>query len=107
VHIVQPVALTVQGPAARRETRVEASVGAAQVGAAQRGGDGTTTTLRSGDGAPQEAAEAGRGQLRDFTQQQLNIEMFKLVEPILVMLLLYLSLWKIIPQMNPFQFSNI
>lgn len=51
-----------QGPAAGGETGAEASVGAAQTGDAQRGGDGTTASLRSGDGAPQEAAEAGGGQ---------------------------------------------
>lgn len=54
--------LTMQGPAAGGETRAEASVGAAQTGAAQRGGDGTTAPLRSGDGASQEAAKAGGGQ---------------------------------------------
>ena len=41
-----------QGPAARGETRAEASVGAAQTGAAQGGGDGTTAALGSGDRAP-------------------------------------------------------
>lgn len=51
-----------QGPAAGGETGAEASAGAAQTGAAQGGGDGTTAALRSGDGAPQEAAEAARGQ---------------------------------------------
>lgn len=51
-----------QGPAAGGETGAETSVGAAQAGAAQGGGAGTTAALRSGDGAPQKAAEAGRGQ---------------------------------------------
>lgn len=51
-----------QGPAAGGETGAEASVGAAQTGAAQGGGDGTTAAFRSGDRAPQEAAEAARGQ---------------------------------------------
>lgn len=51
-----------QGPAAGGEARAEASVGAAQTGAAQGGGDGTTAALRPGDGASQEAAEARGGQ---------------------------------------------
>lgn len=51
-----------QGAAAGGETRADASVGAAEAGAAQGGGDGSTTALRSGDGAPQEAAEDARGQ---------------------------------------------
>lgn len=51
-----------QGPAAGGETGAEASVGAAQTGAAQGGGDGSTPAFRPGDGAPQEAAEAGGGQ---------------------------------------------
>lgn len=54
--------VTAQRPAAGGETRVEAGSWAAQTGAAQGGGDGTTTTLWPGDGAPQEAAEAARGQ---------------------------------------------
>lgn len=55
----------VQGPAAGGEAGAEASVGAAQTGAAQGGGDGSTAALRPGDRAPQEAAEAGGGQDRD------------------------------------------
>lgn len=51
-----------QGLAAGGEARAEAGVGAAQAGAAQRGGAGTAATLRPGDGAPQEAAETGGGQ---------------------------------------------
>ena len=51
-----------QGSAAGGEAGADTSVGAAQTGSAQGGGDGTTGALRSGDGAPQEAAEAGRGQ---------------------------------------------
>lgn len=66
------VALTLKGSAAGGETGAEASVGAAQTGAAQGGGDGTTTALRPGDGAPQEAAETARGKRhiteRDFTK---------------------------------------
>lgn len=55
-----------QRPAAGGEARTEAGSGAAQTGAAQGGGDGPTTALRPGDGAPKEAAEATRGQeLRD------------------------------------------
>lgn len=50
-----------QRPAARGETRAEASAGAAQTGAAQGGRDGTTASLRPGDRATQEAAEAGGG----------------------------------------------
>ena len=53
--------LTLQGPGAGGETWAKASVGAAQTGAAQGGGDGSTEALRSGDGAPQAAAEAARG----------------------------------------------
>lgn len=53
--------MTLQRPAAGRETRAEASAGAAQTGAAQGGRDGTTASFRPGDGAPQEAAEAGGG----------------------------------------------
>lgn len=51
-----------QGPAAGGETWAEASAGAAQTGAAQRAGDGPAAPLRPGDGAAQEAAEAGGGQ---------------------------------------------
>lgn len=53
---------TVQGPAAGGETWAEASAGAAQTGAAQRAGDGPAASLRPGDRAAQEAAEAGGGQ---------------------------------------------
>lgn len=52
----------VQGPAAGGEAGTEESVGAAQAGAAQGGGDGTTAALGPWDRAPQEAAEAGGGQ---------------------------------------------
>lgn len=55
----------VQGPAAGGEAGAEARVGAAQTGAAQGGGDGSAAALRPGDGAPQEAAEAGGGQDAD------------------------------------------
>lgn len=53
---------SVQGPAAGGEAGTETSAGAAPYGAAQGGGDGTTAALWSGDGAPQEAAEAAGGQ---------------------------------------------
>lgn len=64
-----------QGSAAGGKTGTEACVGAAQVGAAQRGGAGTTAPLRSGDRAPQEAAEAGGGQRPQQTAEMLVIFM--------------------------------
>lgn len=62
VYLGVTVALTMQGPPAGGETRAETGIGAAQTGAAQGGGDGTTATIGSGDGAPQEAAKAAGGQ---------------------------------------------
>lgn len=59
--------LTVQRITAGGEAGAETSVGAAQVGAAQGGGDGPTEALRPGDGAAQEAAEAAGGQTRDIS----------------------------------------
>lgn len=77
-----------QGSAAGGKTRTEACVGAAQTGAAQRGGDGATASLRSGDRAPQEAAEAGGGQTRQQTANNAYLHEF-------------LCLLKIILKYNP------
>lgn len=63
VYLSVTVPLIIQGPPAGGETRAETSVGAAQTGAAQGGGDGTTGAVRSRDGAPQEAAKAAGGQV--------------------------------------------
>lgn len=51
-----------QGSGAGGETGADTSVGAAEAGAAQGGGDGSAEALRSGDGAAQEATENARGQ---------------------------------------------
>lgn len=64
--------MTVQRPAAGGETRAEASAGAAQTGAAQGGGDGTAASLRPGDRAPQEAAEAKGGTETPITRRHLT-----------------------------------
>lgn len=64
--------VTVQRPAAGGETWAEASAGAAQTGAAQGGGDGTAASLRPGDRAPQEAAEAGGGTQAPITRRHLT-----------------------------------
>lgn len=68
--------MTVQRPAAGGETRAEASAGAAQTGAAQGGGDGTAASLRPGDGAPQEAAEAGAGTETPVTARHLTCKLY-------------------------------
>lgn len=59
-----------QGLTAGGKARAEESVGAAQTGTAQGGGDGSTAALRSGDGAPQEAAEAARGQKHGINSRE-------------------------------------
>lgn len=70
--------VTVQRPAAGGETRAEASAGAAQTGVAQGGGDGTAASVRPGDGAPQEAAEAEGGRKTPVTARHFTCELYLL-----------------------------